>query len=148
MLTMWYPLSANLVLTSLTSGGRSVGIVHSWTQAMEFVLRTWLLGHLQISVLFYFLSELVKRWRGGDTHMQLVVAVELAPVASPLLACKWRAWIAQSVLLAGRQICRSSSPGKCGKVKRKVKLPRNRPWRTIGMWDVKDPTLSRQSAHI
>jgi hypothetical protein len=24
---------------------------------------------------------------------------------------------------------------------------RNRPWRPIGLWDVKDPTLSRQSAH-
>jgi hypothetical protein len=24
--------------------------------------------------------------------------------------------------------------------------PRNRPWRSIGLWDVKDPTLSRQSA--
>jgi hypothetical protein len=23
---------------------------------------------------------------------------------------------------------------------------RNRPWRPIGLWDVKDPTLSRQSA--
>jgi hypothetical protein len=25
--------------------------------------------------------------------------------------------------------------------------PRNRPWRPIGLWDVKDPTLSRQSGH-
>jgi hypothetical protein len=25
--------------------------------------------------------------------------------------------------------------------------PRNRPWKPIGLWDVKDPTLSRQSAH-
>jgi hypothetical protein len=25
--------------------------------------------------------------------------------------------------------------------------PRNRPWRPIELWDVKDPTLSRQSAH-
>jgi hypothetical protein len=31
--------------------------------------------------------------------------------------------------------------------KSKVKLSRNRPWRPIGLWDVKDPTLSRQSAH-
>jgi hypothetical protein len=30
---------------------------------------------------------------------------------------------------------------------KKVKLSRNRPWRPIGLWDVKDPTLSRQSAH-
>jgi hypothetical protein len=29
----------------------------------------------------------------------------------------------------------------------KVKLSRNRPWRPIGLQDVKDPTLSRQSAH-
>jgi hypothetical protein len=29
----------------------------------------------------------------------------------------------------------------------KVKLSRNRPWRPIGLSDVKDPTLSRQSAH-
>jgi hypothetical protein len=30
----------------------------------------------------------------------------------------------------------------------KVKsYPCNRPWRPIGLWDVKDPTLSRQSAH-
>jgi hypothetical protein len=28
-----------------------------------------------------------------------------------------------------------------------AKLSRNRPWRPIGLWDVKDPTLSRQSAH-
>jgi hypothetical protein len=33
------------------------------------------------------------------------------------------------------------------KSKVKVNLPRNRPWRPIGLWDVKDPTLSRQSAH-
>jgi hypothetical protein len=26
-------------------------------------------------------------------------------------------------------------------------LPRNRPWMPIGLWDVKNPTLSRQSAH-
>jgi hypothetical protein len=25
--------------------------------------------------------------------------------------------------------------------------PRNRPWGSIGLWDAKDPTLSRQSAH-
>jgi hypothetical protein len=25
--------------------------------------------------------------------------------------------------------------------------PRNRPWRPIGLWDVEDPTLCRQSAH-
>jgi hypothetical protein len=29
----------------------------------------------------------------------------------------------------------------------KWSYPRNRPWRPIGLWDVKDPTLSRQSAH-
>jgi hypothetical protein len=28
------------------------------------------------------------------------------------------------------------------------RYPRNRPWRPIGFWDVKDPTLSRQSAQI
>jgi hypothetical protein len=33
------------------------------------------------------------------------------------------------------------------KVKVKVKLSRNRPWRPIGLRDVEDPTLSRQSAH-
>jgi hypothetical protein len=30
------PLSAKLVLSSPTSGGRSVGIVRSWTKAKEF----------------------------------------------------------------------------------------------------------------
>jgi hypothetical protein len=25
--------------------------------------------------------------------------------------------------------------------------PRNRLWRPMGLWDAKDPTLSRQSAH-
>jgi hypothetical protein len=29
----------------------------------------------------------------------------------------------------------------------KWSCPRNRPWRSIGLWDVKDPTLSRQWAH-
>jgi hypothetical protein len=29
----------------------------------------------------------------------------------------------------------------------RVKLPFNRPWRPIGLCDVKDPTLRRQSAH-
>jgi hypothetical protein len=33
------------------------------------------------------------------------------------------------------------------KVKKKIKLSRNRPWRPIGLRDVKDPTLSRQSAY-
>jgi hypothetical protein len=27
------------------------------------------------------------------------------------------------------------------------RYPSNRPWRAIGLWDVEDPTLSRQSAH-
>jgi hypothetical protein len=31
--------------------------------------------------------------------------------------------------------------------KKKWSYPCNRPWRPIGLWDVKDPTLSRQSAH-
>jgi hypothetical protein len=29
----------------------------------------------------------------------------------------------------------------------KVKPSSKRPWRPVGLWDVKDPTLSRQSAH-
>jgi hypothetical protein len=32
-------------------------------------------------------------------------------------------------------------------VKVKLSYPCNRPWRPIALWDVKDPTLSRQSAH-
>jgi hypothetical protein len=35
---MWHPQSTNLTLTSLTSGGRSVGIVRSRTQATEFTV--------------------------------------------------------------------------------------------------------------
>jgi hypothetical protein len=36
----------------------------------------------------------------------------------------------------------------CGKAEQKKQsYPRNGPWRPIGLWDVKDPTLSRQSAH-
>jgi hypothetical protein len=36
-LTTWHPLSAKkLAITSLTSGGHSVGIVSSRTQTMEF----------------------------------------------------------------------------------------------------------------
>jgi hypothetical protein len=31
--------------------------------------------------------------------------------------------------------------------KSKKKVSRNRPWKLIELWDVKDPTLSRQSAH-
>jgi hypothetical protein len=42
------PLSANLTLTSPTSGGRSVGIVRSWTQTMEFVC----------SILFCFVYDI------------------------------------------------------------------------------------------
>jgi hypothetical protein len=41
MVTRWPRVTLcpqKLALTSLTSGGRSVGIVHSWTQAMEFSL--------------------------------------------------------------------------------------------------------------
>jgi hypothetical protein len=34
----WHPLSAKLAITSPRSGGRSVGIVRSRTQTMEFVL--------------------------------------------------------------------------------------------------------------
>jgi hypothetical protein len=36
-LTTWHPLSANLALTSPTSGSRSVGTVRSRTQAKGFV---------------------------------------------------------------------------------------------------------------
>jgi hypothetical protein len=31
---------------------------------------------------------------------------------------------------------------------KKQSYPHNRPWRSIGLWDVKDPTLSRQSAQM
>jgi hypothetical protein len=34
------------------------------------------------------------------------------------------------------------------KVKKKVKLSRNRPWRPIGLRDVKDPTLSNLSISL
>jgi hypothetical protein len=33
------------------------------------------------------------------------------------------------------------------KLSKKYSYPRNRPWRPIGLWDVKNSTLSRQSAH-
>jgi hypothetical protein len=33
------------------------------------------------------------------------------------------------------------------KKKKTVKLSRNRPWRPIGLEDVEDPTLTRQSPH-
>jgi hypothetical protein len=36
--TTWHPLSAKVGITSPTSGGRSVGIVRSGTQTMEFLL--------------------------------------------------------------------------------------------------------------
>jgi hypothetical protein len=43
MLTTWHPLSEK-VGTTLTSGGRLVGIVHSWTQATEsmMLISQWL----------------------------------------------------------------------------------------------------------
>jgi hypothetical protein len=34
-----------------------------------------------------------------------------------------------------------------GKKKRKATLLRNRAWRPVRLWDVEDPTLSRQSTH-
>jgi hypothetical protein len=37
-LTTWHPYPQKLVITSPTSGGRSVGIVRSRTQTMEFVV--------------------------------------------------------------------------------------------------------------
>jgi hypothetical protein len=33
-----------------------------------------------------------------------------------------------------------------GKIKLKWSYPCNRPWRSVGLWDVEDPTLSRHSA--
>jgi hypothetical protein len=33
------------------------------------------------------------------------------------------------------------------KLFRVLNYPRNRPWRPIGLWDVEDPTFSRQSIH-
>jgi hypothetical protein len=39
-LTTWQPLSAKVALTSLTNGGRSVGIVRSRTQATEFFMES------------------------------------------------------------------------------------------------------------
>jgi hypothetical protein len=36
---------------------------------------------------------------------------------------------------------------KVPEVRKKESYPRNRPWRLRGLWDVKDPTLSRHSAH-
>jgi hypothetical protein len=41
-MTTWQPLSAKkLALTSLTSGGRSVGIVHLWTEGTQFFIGTF-----------------------------------------------------------------------------------------------------------
>jgi hypothetical protein len=45
-LTMWRLYLQKLALTSPTSGGRSVGIVRSQTQATEFVLFLFVVGHL------------------------------------------------------------------------------------------------------
>jgi hypothetical protein len=43
-----------------------------------------------------------------------------------------------TTILKGRVISKS---------KKVMRYPCNRPWRPIGLWDVKDPTLSRQSAY-
>jgi hypothetical protein len=39
------------------------------------------------------------------------------------------------------------SKSKVKQSKAKQSHPLNRPWRPLGLWDVKDPKLSRQSAH-
>jgi hypothetical protein len=41
----------------------------------------------------------------------------------------------------------SNTVSICSSLSVRVQTPRDRPWRPIGLWDVKDPTLSRQSAH-
>jgi hypothetical protein len=41
--TTWHPQSANLALTSPTCGGRSVGIVRSRIQTMEFSFFLWIM---------------------------------------------------------------------------------------------------------
>jgi hypothetical protein len=58
---------------------------------------------------------------------------------------------------ASRSTVRALSLANCGATRTlqecqpgllcKESYPRNRQWRPIGLWDVKDPTLSRQSSH-
>jgi hypothetical protein len=47
---MWHPLSMKVGTTSPTSGGRSVGIVHSQAQATEFFIITPVIGICNIII--------------------------------------------------------------------------------------------------
>jgi hypothetical protein len=75
----------------------------------------------------------------------------------PLHSCTISSWSNWSLWTFVSVVCKTcvkwtNSDRKCRiwgswSCKNKVKLSRNRPWRPIGLWDVKDPTLSRQSVH-
>jgi hypothetical protein len=54
---MWHPLSAKLAITSPTSGGRSVGIVRSRIQAMEFSL---VIVYLDIIIIIIVIKKIAR----------------------------------------------------------------------------------------
>jgi hypothetical protein len=59
---------------------------------------------------------------------------------------QWEGWLRKKrTTNRNEEIERAGDREKEGK--KKWSYPRNRPWKTIGSSDAKDPTLSRQSAH-
>jgi hypothetical protein len=71
------PLFAYLALTSPTSGGRSVGIVCSWTQATEFS---------SSSLMFFMIPDCI---RGSKSHIPLIyvyvfLVVSFLPYFTPI----------------------------------------------------------------
>jgi hypothetical protein len=77
-----------LALTSLTSGGRSVGIVHLWTEAMEFFLCATHTDDIQniITIIFSasILSRETKSQEEQGNHSYFVLAHDHVTI------CMWR----------------------------------------------------------
>jgi hypothetical protein len=74
---------------------------------------------------------------GGQTYFYLMLQIIITSnVAIPFGLINFYTW---PFVHSSLPIFRWSQNSKA--------FPCNRPWRPIGLWDVKDPTLSRQSAH-
>jgi hypothetical protein len=83
----------------------------------------------------------------GQAQGQIISWLKTSPhinQVTRVAVCNHRASWLEFVVVEGFQPPNAGCPTAALK---KKSYPRYRPWRPIELWDVKDPTLSRQSAH-
>jgi hypothetical protein len=147
----WLSQPTNRIRTGIWVPGKAEICVFVTTTHGSVAYRLVLLSDCYFR---YFLREQCNGMVKLITYLRLVPRLHTVSFSSPLrvqgTVLKLRAslcyiWSTAQIILHGKKYGAVILKSKVKKVKIKS-YPCNRPWRPTRQWDVKDPTLSRQSA--